>query len=119
MTRRTQRRRRATLEDRAVASVLFIQRRLTALVGHLLADVGYLGAHFEHDPLDAAPDRKIAPGRAPRRQARQCGQGNTGKVVDQRIDIAPAHQFVLLLHQPQLQHLGLDRDVGRVGLRAR
>src|SRR6266403_1145561 len=30
-------------------SVLFIERGLTALVGHLLADVGYLGAHLEHD----------------------------------------------------------------------
>ena len=36
----------------------------------LLADVGNLGAHLEHDPLDAAPDRKIATRRAPRRQAR-------------------------------------------------
>ena len=34
------------------ASVLFIQRRLTALVGPLLADLGNLGAHLEHDPLD-------------------------------------------------------------------
>ena len=55
-----------------------IMRRLTALVGHLLADVRYLGAHLEHDPLDAAPDRKIATRRTPRRQARQCRQGDTG-----------------------------------------
>ena len=30
-----------------------------------------------------------------------------------------AHQFVLLLHQPHLQHLGLDLDVISVGVRAR
>ena len=33
--------------------------RFTALVGHVLADLGDLGEHLEHDPLDAAPDRKI------------------------------------------------------------
>ena len=31
----------------------------------------------------------------------------------------PAHQFALPLHQPQLQHLGLDLDVISVGLSAR
>ena len=31
--------------------------------------------------------------------------------VDQCIDIRAAHQFAFLLHQAQLQHLGLDRDV--------
>ena len=31
----------------------------------------------------------------------------------------PAHQFAPLLHQAQLQHLGLDLDVSSVGLRAR
>jgi hypothetical protein len=49
-----------------------VERRLVALVGHLLTDLGYRGAHLEHDALDAAPDRKIATRRAPRRQARQC-----------------------------------------------
>jgi hypothetical protein len=39
--------------------------------------------------------------------------------VDQFIDIGPAHQFALLLHQPQLQHLGLDLDVISVSLTAR
>ena len=29
-----------------------IERRLTALVGHLLADLGDLGAHLEHDLAD-------------------------------------------------------------------
>jgi hypothetical protein len=38
-----------------VWSFLLIERRLTVLVGHLLADLGDLGAHLEHDPLDAAP----------------------------------------------------------------
>ena len=46
-------------------------------------------------------------------------QRDTGNAVDQFIDIRPAHQFALLLHQPQLQHLGLDLDVIGVGLRAR
>jgi len=41
---------------------------VTALVGHLLADVGNLRAHLVHDPLDAAPDRKITARRASRRQ---------------------------------------------------
>ena len=36
------------------------------LVGHLLADVGDLGADLEHDPLDAAPDRKVATRRTAR-----------------------------------------------------
>jgi hypothetical protein len=31
----------------------------------------------------------------------------------------PPHQFAALLHQPQLQHLGLGCAVGGVGLRAR
>ena len=44
-------------------------------------------------------------------------QRDTGNAVDQFIDIRPAHQFAPLLHQAQLQHLGLDRDVGGVGLR--
>jgi hypothetical protein len=38
---------------------------------------------------------------------------------DQRIDTRPAHRFALLLHQPQLQHLGLDLDVISIGLIAR
>ena len=41
--------------QRENSSALFIERRLTALVGHLLADVGGLAAHLEHDPLDVAP----------------------------------------------------------------
>ena len=49
--------------------------------GHLLADVGYLRAHLEHDLLDAAPDRKITSRRAALRQARQCRQGDTGNAV--------------------------------------
>ena len=98
---------------------MFIERRLAALVGHLLADVGYLGAHLEHDPLDAAPDRKITTRRTTRRQARQCCQGDTGNAVDQCIDIRLPHQLPPLLHQPQLQDLGLDLDVISVGLTAR
>jgi hypothetical protein len=73
------------------SSVLLVERRFTAFVGHSLADVGDLGAHLEHDPLDAAPNRKIATRRTPRRQARQCGQRDTGNAVDQFIDIRPAY----------------------------
>jgi len=40
-------------------------------------------------------------------------------VVDQPIDVAPAHEFAPLLHQPQLQHFRLYLDViTTVGLRA-
>jgi hypothetical protein len=39
-------------------------------------------------------------------------------IVDQCFDIRLAHQFALLLHQPHLQHFGLDRDVGHVSLAA-
>ena len=43
-------------------------------------------------------------------------QRDASDLVDQFIDIALAHQFALLLHQSQLQHLRLDRGVS---LRAR
>jgi hypothetical protein len=45
-------------------------------------------------------------------------QHHTADAVDQFVDICPAHQLALLLRQLQLQHLGLDRDVCRVGFRA-
>jgi hypothetical protein len=97
------------------SSVLLIERGFTVLVGHLLADLGDLGAHLEHDALDAAPGRKIATRRAACRQAGQGGQGDTGNAC---IDICPAHRFALLLHQAQLQHLGLDLDVISIRLTA-
>jgi hypothetical protein len=53
-------------------------------------------------PLDAAPDREIATRRTARRQAGEGGQRDPGI----SIDIGPAHQFALLLHQSQPQHLG-------------
>ncbi|MGO4513279.1 hypothetical protein AB4Z51_40525 [Bradyrhizobium sp. 2TAF36] len=40
-------------------------------------------------------------------------------MVDQLIHVRLAQQFSLLLHQPQLQYLGLDRDVGSISLTAR
>jgi len=40
-------------------------------------------------------------------------------ICHQFIDIVLSHQLGLLLHQPQLQHLGLDCDVGSIGLTAR
>ena len=64
---------------------MFIERRLTALVGHLLADGRYFGTHLEHDPLDAAPGRKIVTRRAPRWQARQMRQHHATKTVNQLV----------------------------------
>jgi hypothetical protein len=84
-----------------------------------LADPGDLGAHFEHDPLDGAPGRKITTRRTPRGHARQCRQNHAAEAVDQFVDLVLAHQFAPLLHQPQLQQLALDRDVGGVSLTAR
>ena len=89
---------------------MFVQWRFTTLVGHFLADLGYLAAHFEQDPLDASPDHKVATRRTSRRQGRQCGQGDTGNVVDQGIDLVTRHQLSPLLHQPQSQQFGLDLE---------
>jgi len=85
------------------------------LVSHLLADVGDLGAHLEHDPLDAAPDRKITTRRTPRRQDRQGGQGDAADAVDQFVDIIPAYQLALLLLDPYAQQRRLCR--GMFGIR--
>ena len=46
-------------------------------------------------------------------------QHDTRNAVDQGIDILLLHQFALLFHQAQLQHLGLDLDVRGVGFRPR
>ncbi|WP_445216788.1 hypothetical protein ACKWRH_32170 [Bradyrhizobium sp. Pa8] len=46
-------------------------------------------------------------------------QHGASDLVDQFINIRSAHQFSLLLHQPQWQHLALGRDVGSIALRAR
>jgi len=46
-------------------------------------------------------------------------QHGPSDAVDRFIDIGPAYQFPPLLHQPQLQHLGLDLDVISVSLTAR
>jgi hypothetical protein len=43
-----------------ISPVIMRRRRLTVLVGLPLTDVGNLGAHLEHDALDAVPDRKSA-----------------------------------------------------------
>jgi hypothetical protein len=43
--------------------------------------------------------------------AAQMRQHGASDAVDQCIHIRPAHQLALLLHQAELQHLGLDRDV--------
>ena len=66
-----------------LSSALFLNRWLAVLVGHLPTDLGNLGAHLEHDPLDAAPGRKIATRRAP--QARQMRQHHATKTVNQLV----------------------------------
>jgi hypothetical protein len=63
--------------------------RLTAVVGYLLADLGNLGMHLEHDALDSAPGRKIATPRAPHRLLDN-RQGDASDLVDLRIDIVNA-----------------------------
>jgi len=94
-----------------------VKNFLAALCGH--SGFGVRGvAHLEHD-LDAAPGGKIATRRAACGQAGQGGRGDTGNAVDQCIDIGPAHQLALLLHQAQLQYLDLDLAVVSVSLTAR
>ena len=61
--------------------------RFTALVGHVLADLGDLGEHLEHDPLDAAPDRKITT------------RGHRAGMLDDAVSVTPrcrrsAHHIV-------------------------
>jgi hypothetical protein len=85
------------------------------LVGHLLADVGDLGAHLEHDPLDAALDRKIATRHTPRRRLDKCGQRDTGDLIDQGIDIGSQDQLALTFQEAPFERLCLDRDMGGVG----
>jgi hypothetical protein len=46
-------------------------------------------------------------------------ENDPGKGVDQLINVRPTHQFGLLLHQAQLQHLGLCLDMIGVRLTAR
>jgi len=52
-------------------------------------------------------------------QAAQLRQHKTSYLVDHGFVRVTAHQFLPLLHQQQLQHLGLGRDVRGVSLRAR
>ena len=110
---------RSAMSSPDLPSALRAERRLAVLVGHLLAEVGDLGSNFKHDPLDAPPRRKITARHTPRRQARQDCQRDTRNAVDEGINVRPAHEFVPFLHQAQLQDLGLDRDVGSIGLCAR
>ena len=94
-------------------------KRLTALVGHLLET---LAISVRTSNTTRSMRRRVA--RSPRGAHRAGRLDNAVRVtpaipVDQCIDIVLPHQFVLLLRQPQLQHLGLDLDVIRVSLRAR
>ena len=94
---------------------MFVQRWLAAFVGLPLRDVGQFGSNLEHDLFDGTPSRSPRG----RRHTRQTCQHHAHHVIDQRIDFVLPHQFALPLHQPQLQHLGLDLDVISVGLTAR
>jgi hypothetical protein len=51
--------------------------------------------------------------------ADELGQHKANHLVDHGFMRVTAHQFAPSLHQPQLQHLRLGRDVCSVGLRAR
>jgi len=46
-------------------------------------------------------------------------QDHTADAIDQFVDLVHPHLFALLLHQAQLQHLGLDLDVISIGFTAR
>jgi len=50
-------------------------------------------------------------------QAGSCHQGDTGNAIDQGIDIRPAHQFALLLLDPEAQQCRLRRSM--LGIRRR
>ena len=100
------------------SSCVVVQWRLT-IVGHLLADVGHLGAPPRTRPARCCAGRKIATRRAPRRQARHA------------VRVSPAMPSIVHRHPPgapvrapspstaELQHLGLDLGVSGVGLTAR
>jgi hypothetical protein len=74
-------------------------------------------ANLIHYAVDLAPHGRIVG--APRRQAAQMRDNDPGDVVDGFIEILPAQLLALLLHQPRLQHLGLDPDVFGIGPTAR
>jgi len=60
---------RASAPHRASrSSVLLTERWITGFVAAICwPPLSHLGAHLEHDPLDAAPDREITTQCAPRR----------------------------------------------------
>jgi hypothetical protein len=97
---------------------LFIERRLAAFVRQLGRGLGYLGAQLAQHGFGPPPQAKVFD--------RQCAQASRSDASASRrrcrhqcIDILPAHQLALLLHQAHLQHLGLDPDVVSVCLRTR
>ena len=100
------------------SSVLFIERRLATFVRKLGRGFGHLDATLMQHGFSLPPQAKVLTGNA-RRPAAELREHGAADAVDQFIDIRSAHQFVLLLHQAQLQHLGLDLDVISVALRAR
>jgi hypothetical protein len=97
---------------------LFIERRLAGLVGHLGAGFGNLGAQLAQHGFSPPSHAKISAAN-PRRPAAELRQHKASHLVDHGFVRLTADQFALGLHEAQLQHLGLDRDVGSISLRAR
>jgi len=73
-----------------------IERRLAALAGHFLADLGELGAHLTQHGFGLPPLAKVLTGNA-RRPATQLLQHNASHLVDQGFVRVTAHKGALLL----------------------
>jgi hypothetical protein len=98
-------------------SLLLVQRRLVLLIGDCKGYLRYLLANLIDEGVDLVPHRQMIG--APRRHAAQMRDNDPGNAVDGFIKISPEQHFALLLHQPQLQHLGLCPDVISVRRRLR
>jgi hypothetical protein len=71
-----------------------------------------------HGPIDLTPHGQVTAA-APSREAGQARQEKPHQRFDELNVLGRRYQLPLLFHQPQLQHLSLDRDVLGIGLRAR
>ena len=68
-----------------LSSALSAERRLTALIGHLVADFGHLAPDLTHRTVDLATHRQIVA--APRRQAAQMHQHHAADFIEQRVGV--------------------------------
>ena len=100
------------------SSCVAVQQWLTALVGHLPAGFGNLGAQLAQHGFGSSSQAKVC-ARNARRPTAELRQHKASHLVDHGFVRLTAHQFAPGLHQAQLQHLGLDRDVSGVCLTAR